>query len=60
MSEKFIVPTFTEIDMSAEIGSYQEDFEPPAEPNFVTSKAPREPRAVHAKRAPARELARPQ
>ena len=43
MSEKFIVPTFTEIDMSAEIGSYQEDFVPPAEPDFVTPKPQSQP-----------------
>ena len=39
MSQEFIVPTFTEIEMSAEIGSYQEDFEPPAERDFAAPKA---------------------
>jgi hypothetical protein len=39
----WVPPTFTEIDMSAEIGSYQEDFEPPAERDFVAVAAKSEP-----------------
>jgi hypothetical protein len=42
------LPTFIEIDMSAEIGSYQDDFDPPAEPAFITQKGvePRETAAA--------------
>ncbi len=35
----WVPPTFIEIDMSAEIGSYQDDFDPPAEPSFVAPGA---------------------
>jgi hypothetical protein len=35
----WVTPTFVEIDMSAEIGSYQDDFDPPAEPAFVTPES---------------------
>jgi coenzyme PQQ precursor peptide PqqA len=35
-------PSFVEIDMSAEIGSYQSDFEPRPEPSFVDPASKRD------------------
>jgi hypothetical protein len=43
MKQTWTTPTLTEIDMSAEIGSYQEDFDP-SERDFAAPKAP-EPEA---------------
>ena len=35
---EWTAPTYAEIKMDAEIGSYQEDFEPSYEPQFVESE----------------------